>query len=973
VAGITSYRLDVSEDGFATLVPGYDNMPVLATTQAVTGLSSGITYRYRVRAVNATSPSANSNSITIATLPEVPVSSAATSITTTGFTINWSAVTGATSYSIDLSLDNFTTYVTGYNGKVVANAIPVIVTGLTQNTNYSYRVRATNSSGSSGISAVINVLTYPDAPVATAATSATQTGFTANWQAVAGITEYRLDVSNDDFATYLAGFDNLSVTSGIAKAVPALTAGATYKYRVRAINATGPSAQSNVISIITLPGTPLLPTPTGVTTTAFTITWTAVAGADSYLLDVATAATFSSNSMLAGYSAKSVSATSEALTGLTPGTVYHYRLKARNATGESAFSPAGSQITLPLAPIPSSATEIGASSFKANWSAVQGADHYELDVTLLSSNFATFVPGYQSRIVPDGETEDIVTGLNGGTSYYFRVRAVNAAGKSANSQRKGVTTTGATSVFSVAINTPTNAEFSGTAINVPGSVSNATGDIVAVTLFHRGITSDAFNQKPLTLSGGSYTVVIEDSMLDEIGVEFYVSVEDESGAIINTQKQRIYRAVSANAPILSGTSAGTRASIRIIAIPYELSDNDIVDIFVSLGQYDKKRWRLAHYQDGANVEYQNGLLKVERGLGYWFNAAGSVDVKAGPGKIPPNNSDTPFALSLAQGWNQIGNPYPFPIDWSDVLADNPTVSGVGDLFLYDGTVENFKEEDVLPELTGGFVRADQATTINFKVSLKGTAGGRKSHNWKYDIGEDTWMLPLSLTQEQSTYDLTAIGMTPDAMVGKDQWDELRLPRLDEYLDITFDHPGEKSRYFTRDIVATADKAAWRFVVESSGPNENGTLRWDNTRFGDNIAQVFLLDVDAMDMIDMRLVDNYTFLNPVKKEFRIYYSRNGEPIAPDLLGMGHPYPNPSSDAVSVVIALPDTQKEFTTELIAYDMMGKPIKTVNFTLSPGIHEVTWDGTESSGNRVYGVHILRARVSNNLLPNSFRVVMK
>ena len=71
------------------------------------------------------------------------------------------------------------------------------------------------------------------------------------------------------------------------------------------------------------------------------------------------------------------------------------------------------------------------SSFIANWSSVRGATGYRLDVSK-SSNFTTYVPGYQDRNVGNVTSQN-VTGLAANTFYYYRVRAYNGNGTSPNS------------------------------------------------------------------------------------------------------------------------------------------------------------------------------------------------------------------------------------------------------------------------------------------------------------------------------------------------------------------------------------------------------------------------------------------------------------------------------------------------------------------------------------------------------------
>jgi hypothetical protein len=66
------------------------------------------------------------------------------------------------------------------------------------------------------------------------------------------------------------------------------------------------------------------------------------------------------------------------------------------------------------------------SSFMATWLGVAGAEGYLLDVST-SSSFDTFVEGYHDLEI-NSVTGRVVTGLSRGTTYYYRVRAYDAAG-----------------------------------------------------------------------------------------------------------------------------------------------------------------------------------------------------------------------------------------------------------------------------------------------------------------------------------------------------------------------------------------------------------------------------------------------------------------------------------------------------------------------------------------------------------------
>jgi RHS repeat-associated protein len=182
----------------------------------------------------------------------------------------------------------------------------------------------------------INVVAPPPAaPVPLAGSSVTTTSFVAGWNASPTATSYRLDVSTDNFATFLTGYNNLTV-SGTTKAVSGLNAGATYKYRVRAVNSNGTSVNSTVTTVYTVPLPPTALGATNITSNSMTANWSTVAGATGYRLDVSTAADFTS--YVSGYQNLAVAGTSQAVAGLPASKTLYYRVRSENNTTPSANS-----------------------------------------------------------------------------------------------------------------------------------------------------------------------------------------------------------------------------------------------------------------------------------------------------------------------------------------------------------------------------------------------------------------------------------------------------------------------------------------------------------------------------------------------------------------------------------------------------------------------------------------------------------
>ncbi|MES2593069.1 MAG: PKD-like domain-containing protein [Bacteroidota bacterium] len=181
--------------------------------------------------------------------PPSPTATAANNFTCTSFNANWTAVSGAVAYYIDVSTDvAFTTFVNVYNNLNVGNSLTYNVTGL-NSTYYYYRVRVDDGSNVSLNSNTITVNAGPIAATSAAtATNITCSSFEANWGALSGATTYYLDVStSSSFSTFLAGYNNLNIGNVITETITGLTAYMSYYYRVRVSNGCSISSNSNTI------------------------------------------------------------------------------------------------------------------------------------------------------------------------------------------------------------------------------------------------------------------------------------------------------------------------------------------------------------------------------------------------------------------------------------------------------------------------------------------------------------------------------------------------------------------------------------------------------------------------------------------------------------------------------------------------------------------------------------------------------
>jgi hypothetical protein len=262
--------------------------------------------------------------------PVTPASIAATNVSCTTFTANWNPSPGAFSYYLDISSDNFNTFVSGYSNVYAGNVTSINVIGLTSGVTYYYRVRAATGciSGNSNIGTV-TLFSPPPAPVSKAATNISCNQFTANWNKSTGATAYFLDVSTDNFSTFISGYNNFNAGNVTSYNITGLISGITYSYRVRAASA---CASQNSGTITVIPGLPSAPTSATnySSQTQIVWNWNTVNGATGYRYS-----TSSTNYLTANDNGVSVSFTQ---TGLSCGSKYTLYVWAYNSCGNSSYT-----------------------------------------------------------------------------------------------------------------------------------------------------------------------------------------------------------------------------------------------------------------------------------------------------------------------------------------------------------------------------------------------------------------------------------------------------------------------------------------------------------------------------------------------------------------------------------------------------------------------------------------------------------
>ena len=380
----------------------------------------GKQYSYKVRAYNNDKKVYSEYSNTITAVNDkkmtVPTMNTAKVNANGSFTLSWSTVTGADQYEIYYKNDsgNFVHLKT-----TTAASYTTVVAKYEK--QYNYKVRAVDSKKklysefSNTVSAINNSkLATPNMNTA----KVNNTGsFTLSWNSVAGADKYEIYYKSGN-----GNFSRLTTTNATSYTTVVANYGTQYAYKVRAIDSSKNlySEFSNAVSAVNNKKlrTPTMNAAKVNNTGSFTLSWGAVSGADKYEI-------YYKSGDGAFNFLKTVTATSYTTVSATYGKQYSYKVKAlkNNKTISSEFSNIISAVNDKKMSTPTmkAAKVNNAGSFTLSWSAVAGADQYEIYYKSGNGKF--------SRLTTTTNPSYTTIVASYGVQYTYEVRALDSKKK----------------------------------------------------------------------------------------------------------------------------------------------------------------------------------------------------------------------------------------------------------------------------------------------------------------------------------------------------------------------------------------------------------------------------------------------------------------------------------------------------------------------------------------------------------------
>jgi len=868
-------------------------------------------------------------------------------------------------------------------------AINADLSGLSPNTIYHYRIVANSSAGTSN-GTDLAFITSGFAPTATtdAATNVTATLATLNGTVNPNGLSTTVKFQYGTTTSYGAEVTALtSPISGIsAKAVGAAILGLTpnteYHYRVVATNSAGTTNGAD--QSFTTTGTAPIATTNAATSIAATsatlngsVNPNGLSTTIKFQYGTLTGYGSEVNATPSSASGSTEVAASGTLSGLSPNTTYHYRVVGTNSAGttngaDQSFSTASLAPTVTT----NAATNITATSATLNGvvnpNGLNTSAEFEYGLNTDYGNLILLNPLTGTSSVPVSiSTPRLIPG----TTYHYRVAASNSAGETKGNDQTFITLSDVS---------PPQITHSPTAIANSGQnveVSTAATDndrIQSATLYYRQGGAMSFQSTPMNNSGGgNYAATIPASSVTERGLEYYISVTDPSNntatypATDASTHPQVVRVRSANLARAAQTPA---MAYRMISVPIELENASPRNVLEDdWGNYNDTQWRLLRYVSGEDREYtvHNNFDNFDPGKGFWLITRNARTLAAGAGLSVTTAQN--FVITLQPGWNQIGNPFAFPVNWSDVIKSGNVESK---LVGYQGALNEASGYDYtrsrLEPWEGYFVNNLGSAPATLEIPPRAATEPLPKFNSMLaamSLHENEWALRLSVTSAYCLDKDNYLGCLSSASEEWDRNDFSEAPFFDKHVTLYFPHhdwatfPGR----YTGDFHPVSSQGqSWDFEVQTNVPNSKIKLELAEAHNLPSHWNLTLLDERSHVAIDLLKQPSYTFLLNAEKTVRTFRVLAGPPDyigahdqnlsgLPSDFELSPNYPNPFNPETKIGYTLPVICQ---VRIIVFNSTGQQVrKLVDYMHNAGRYTITWNGTNDAEESVAsGIYLLR-----------------
>lgn len=498
-------------------------------------------------------------------------------------------------------------------------------------------------------------------------------------------------------------------------------------------------------------------------------------------------------------------------------------------------------------------------------------------------------------------------------------------------------------------------------------------------------------------TNGNYSVIIPGAKVTEAGIIYSLLLQKNEESAATQKWVAGADSIELKIPVISLPN-----TYQLVSFPSVFTPVPSISAFsASIG--DTTKWRYFGYDplDKSYILFDT----LKSGEGGWIFCKEESEIS-----IRGKNllSDTLFPVVLREGYNCVGNPFSFPVYWSNsVLYHDSTFISIADtvarqfirhqIFQYKDNTPNSKND-------GNYYSNRELISHDYNDSIQLNPW---EACWVY-AEKDSMVLLLNPSAElnvtknlakrqnrQSTdwyYRVTAIssgGEKKEAVLGAafdakdtyDEYDSPEPPSISDEVQIGFLNP-EWNRYkgmYISDIKSNSGNHQWNLCVKSNA-SAQVILNWD--RVGNHEGFLYLEDIKSGEIVDITTEQSYCF-KPVNKEDSRNFIISWIPQKQSLnevqfknWDFSRDRTEFSSSLMKFRYTVPSSikEKDCRTSIEVFDVRGRCVRRIlDEKKVPGVYTAYWDGKNISGSvaangfyvvrlftdefsRSIGVHLLR-----------------
>ncbi len=345
-------------------------------------------------------------------------------------------------------------------------------------------------------------------------------------------------------------------------------------------------------------------------------------------------------------------------------------------------------------------------------------------------------------------------------------------------------------------------------------------------------------------------------------------------------------------------------------------------------------------------------FRFQPGHAFWLISAATQTVDFGRGASVATNSN--FAVTLRPGWNQVGNPFAFPVAWSDILAANPGLTIGQQPWLYRGS---YIVPDEIDPFEGYFVFNFADTDVRLQIPAVEFAPKNQALAKSQDGRQ--WQMQVQASCGAALDAENFVGIDYNAAPEWDPLDQPEPPVIGKFVSLYFPKKGDWQRYdfdYASDFRGSLeDGQTWKLEVRNNIRNSEVRVEFGTETLPAGLKAT-LLDERVKISQDLLADPVYRFPTGSAKSVKTLKLVIGKPdyvsqvvaeagLVPTDFELTQNFPNPFNPSTSIRYGLPADEK---VTLRIYDVLGREIIRLvdGSRQKAGFHVVNWNGRNREG---------------------------